>query len=962
VKRSLLVVSLFAALAIIVAVVLVARTSGQTTATPVFSQPGGTYNGTQTVAVTDATPGAQLHCTTDGSTPSTSSPLYLTYFNVPVTTTIECLAFASRGNSSVASATFNINIATATLTLSDSKLVIDGNRREGINIGCLNNYECLFYKNLARNSGNWDYEPVQFSQINALTAKGTNTTYQNTNPYFSLPVNAWAGATVQVREAQTSGNKGYSGTITANTAGLANGGPGAGATYTVSPAAPTPFAEGDIVVQRQYQFPTNFNHCGACINGSTSNGGTFATDTKTPYDGKQSLVYDVSAGPAATADSRFYFGDNTNLFALLTGTWRLGFWARSYSGGSTTIHAYLNVPEGSGPTCSLTATPTGKWAFYSTSCNFTQTYKTPPSNEWIQFSASGANGLGAVEVDDVDFEKTAPVDPTNTTVFRDEVVDALRQLCASGTPGPPCPIRFMFGVQSEEFKNRVQSPGAAYNSGGGSGWDNSVGAQQPRLQEELQLTALVNGIPYLQNDSMWTPEEGAAFVEYMSSTDPANKWVQLRKSQGQVNPWVGPNGVFPTVYATQCNECWNFSNAPGQVLPQRNSSPGGQIYYDQANDFKDIYAAMRADPAFSKNMRLCFNVQTGGTYSLDSALALMDSVNGAPDCMEVNGYEHFYASSFNTAANRWQAASMEPWADATSLSATSQIPSTIHYIQTQLTGCGPQSGSKPTGSCEATIYEMANSTQGTCGVGGQVACSSVANAAIDQANLDVLNAGAQQGLIAAWQSALDPAKMQIKAQVYFALGEYQNGSFINGLSSKLWGLTVDLGGSLSNLDHSFARWRPQGITLSMHNKAIIGPEYEAMFSGQPIYQWPGSNYNGSTAALANVPWIDAHYYVGTGNTRSLELFNMDIQHPYTVNVLGTSAPAGNCVTSQYAPSSPDLMNEAHTGLKTNTAPLNVPTPPYVSAPCTATITLPAGSLTTIAWSVGKSASSSPHAR
>jgi len=78
-------------------------------ATPLFSLPSGQYTGNQTVSLSDATPGATIYFTTDGSGPSTSSARYAGPIHVSSSMVIEALA-ASPGysNSGLARASYVI--------------------------------------------------------------------------------------------------------------------------------------------------------------------------------------------------------------------------------------------------------------------------------------------------------------------------------------------------------------------------------------------------------------------------------------------------------------------------------------------------------------------------------------------------------------------------------------------------------------------------------------------------------------------------------------------------------------------------------------------------------------------------------------------------------------------------------------------------------------------------------------
>ncbi|HSY32396.1 MAG TPA: chitobiase/beta-hexosaminidase C-terminal domain-containing protein [Verrucomicrobiae bacterium] len=89
----------------------VSGTQQQPTATaPIFSPAIGSYTTAQSVTLSTPTPGASIHYTTDGSTPTASSTLYSKAITVSVTETIKALAVASGySNSSISAGTYTIS-------------------------------------------------------------------------------------------------------------------------------------------------------------------------------------------------------------------------------------------------------------------------------------------------------------------------------------------------------------------------------------------------------------------------------------------------------------------------------------------------------------------------------------------------------------------------------------------------------------------------------------------------------------------------------------------------------------------------------------------------------------------------------------------------------------------------------------------------------------------------------------
>jgi hypothetical protein len=89
--------------------------------TPTFSLASGTYNGTQQVGITDLTPGAVIHYTTDGSTPNIRSAAYSGPLSVSASETVSVIGTApGYNNSSIASAAYVIQILPADFSISSS--------------------------------------------------------------------------------------------------------------------------------------------------------------------------------------------------------------------------------------------------------------------------------------------------------------------------------------------------------------------------------------------------------------------------------------------------------------------------------------------------------------------------------------------------------------------------------------------------------------------------------------------------------------------------------------------------------------------------------------------------------------------------------------------------------------------------------------------------------------------------
>ena len=97
--------------------------SGIGLATPVISPVTGSYTGTQTVSITDATAGVTVYYTVDGSSPTNASTVYSGSFFVSTTTTVKAIAYLSGVASGINTSVLTISGTNNNLTTNVSHTV-----------------------------------------------------------------------------------------------------------------------------------------------------------------------------------------------------------------------------------------------------------------------------------------------------------------------------------------------------------------------------------------------------------------------------------------------------------------------------------------------------------------------------------------------------------------------------------------------------------------------------------------------------------------------------------------------------------------------------------------------------------------------------------------------------------------------------------------------------------------------
>ncbi len=823
-----------------------------------------------------------------------------------------------------------VTTSTPTVALNDSKIIQQTTKRAGINLGSINYYDTgQLLKNLV-GSMNPGFEPVISQQIWAVGAAGTTTTFTDPDIYDTVPANYWAGGTFTVIDSQSEGAElGCTGTIASNTGPNYPKENNTSPVFTMSKGCSAPFSIGDIVIFNKTFSPTPeswWENSQAGFWMSVSGGGKLLSDTTDLCSkcGTQALQMNVTAtGSSATVNGYYDSANTENLFVLMNGTYQISFWAKAAAGSPTLSVSAARLSAGGFSCGTYTPALTSTWTQFTYTCKASETQGTAkPGTAQLSFNASG----GAVDVDNVDFEKTGG-NAANTTVFRDEVINALTAYYSTASGGNGGMLRDWLNQNGETIDNWTQPDYARKPTVGGALYfdgPNGSGSLQLSLEDYLVICQLLHAEPYLEVPVTFTTNAAASLIEFLGGAA-TTTYGARRSALGQTNPWTS---VFKQIHLSFCNECWNAGTFPGQSLGWRNTQPANELLYDYSIRARDIFSAMRASSSYNASaFDLVMNAQTAVNWAMDNEIA-----RARPDSIELEDYLYGTVNEFSTDALLWGPAMVEPYDKVVDPNDPSNFYTSVKDYQGQKT-CGA-SGSA---TCAVNIYEWG---QGTV------------NGTIDQTHIDYINAGAGEGVVAVLEPLLNLQYFGILNNSYFALAEFNNGTS-NGTTAKLWGNTVDMGGATNNK-------RPQFLALSLLNQSVIGPMYSCPISNNYLYNFAGNSSNGTSVPpgipeLNSVPYLYAFCFQN-GNNRSLILINTDLTNSHSLAFSGTHTPTGTVVQRQYAPSGLDNMNESHTGTLTNTTKATVAlTTTTLSNP--ASLTLPPYSVTALDYTTNGSSES-----
>ena len=406
-----------------------------------------------------------------------------------------------------------------------------GPQRLGINLGdqTYSGAGQMLKNLISRNAG---FEGMKYRSILRCSVASTDSCVydDSSNPQ---PSGFWSGGTYRVISGNSMGTMGY---VIASNAAIKNS--------RISEQGIEFDKHVDIVAGDYVEISKYFEgHRDLGWWKTTSAGSSISTETtdlspRTP--GRQALLIRANVPGQSAAITQYFDSTPGTSFIQLNGAFEVSFRARGVAGKNALNVKVDRLHTMGAVYLNKIIALSNSWEDYTVSFSANETGSSAGPVE-LTFGVSGAD----IELDDVELVQTNS-DPANATPFRDDVVNALKEL-------HPGTVRMMAAASlGSDILNQLSEPFARYRAG----FSTDAAEQQDvgyGIHEFLQLCAAVNADPWIEVSAATTPEEMTSLIEYLTGNGGDN-FSALRMRRGQIQPWTS---VFHTIHLELGNETWN---------------------------------------------------------------------------------------------------------------------------------------------------------------------------------------------------------------------------------------------------------------------------------------------------------------------------------------------------------------------------------------------------------------------
>jgi hypothetical protein len=730
------------------------------------------------------------------------------------------------------------NIAVGTTVLQPSV------KRLGINLSFQTFYDSgqMTQNLISRNPG---FEG-EIYQSTIRCAIGTAYSCTDDDPYSAWPNGFWNGATVEFFYGNAAGR--------IDTVSSFKGPVGAiGGTYTFAGSGAVP-ALGDYMILRK-TVPGNAAAGWWTTASGSGSVTTNSSDLPPGTAGAQTVSVNAPGANDSATLSAYFDSTAGKSFVAMNGTYQLSFKAKG-TGGSNSISLLLQR-SGLSPYLNQIVKLTSSWATYNITFNASETGSVI-GTVGVTFATKGADSF---YMDDVSLTPLNS-DPSNTTAFRDPVVNALKTL----SPGV---LRFWANQLGDTHDNLIASQYARQRSGF-SAWTTEQDDISYGLPEFLHLCETIGAEPWIVVPTTFSTTEAANLIEFLNGST-STTYGAKRAAAGHSASYASS---FAKIHLEFGNEAWNGGFKGGSI---EYSAPYGQRA-------QTIFGAMRSNGSYSAS---AFDLVLGGqaiwparnqdiqnNCNNNDAFALAPYMMNTVDSYSAN--EDLYGSTF-----------AEPEAFFSTSGSAEGVSSGLELQNIQAIN----SSSHPV---PLALYEMNLSTLA---------------GAITQSSLNTYAPSLGAGL-AVVDSMLQHMRQGVLVQNLFALPQYE---FVRPDSKTvpLWGSVVDMGVT--------DRRRPQFLATQLAN-AAIGTNASML---QTVHSGADPTWN---QPLVNSVQLNGAHYLqsfafSSGSLRSLIVFNLQRTSSLPVTFVGANAPFGTVTMQQLTSGSPSDTNETSSVVNISTQSL-----------------------------------------